>query len=184
MKLKKFVYYPLPPIVGLAGLMVYKTVYWTSFLWVFIPTFPLAFFITARKNIIENCQASIESIDLLQEGKYVRIKDLSGQVRQHPIQSLRKASDQEIIKINKAGGPAFVERMKDFYPVMVQSTTFGSSDQGKAEIKEVSGDSLIDVLFIDNKGIVADKLLLQAVLNGNTVKTDSENKNQGQTIDI
>ena len=65
MKLKKFVYYPLPPIVGLAGLMVYKTVYWTSFLWVFIPTFPLAFFITARKNIIENCQASIESIDLL-----------------------------------------------------------------------------------------------------------------------
>ena len=122
MKLKKFVWYPVPAIVGLSGLIVYKTVFWSGFLWVFFPTFPLAFFITARKNIIENCEASIETIDLLQEGKIVRIKDLSGKVRLHPIESLRRATDQEIIKINRAGGPAFVERMKDFYPVMVQST--------------------------------------------------------------
>ena len=160
MKLKKFVWYPVAPILGLGGLIVYKTIFWSGFLWVFFPTFPLAFFITARKNIIENCEASIETIDLLQEGKVVRIKDLSGKVRLHPIESLRRATDQEIIKINRAGGPAFVERMKDFYPVMVQSTKNDISEGGKAEIREVSGDNLIDVLFIDHKGVVADKALL------------------------
>ena len=102
----------------------------------------------------------------------VRIKDLSGKVRLHPIESLRRATDQEIIKINRAGGPAFVERMKDFYPVMVQSTKSDTSDGGRAEIREVSGDNLIDVFFIDHKGIVDDKQLLQAILNGNVVKTD------------
>ena len=160
MKLKKFVWYPVPPILGLSGLIMYKTVFWSGFLWVFFPTFPLAFFITARKNIIENCEASIETIDLLQGGKTLRIKDLSGKVRLHPIESLRRATDQEIIKINRAGGPAFVERMKDFYPVMVQSTKNGTQEDGRAEVKEVSGDNLIDVLFIDHKGVVADKALL------------------------
>ena len=93
LKLKKYVWYPVPPIFGLGGLILYKTIFWTSFLWVLFPTFPLAFFITARKNIIENCQASIETIDLLQEGKLVAIKDLAGVVRQHPIESLRRATD-------------------------------------------------------------------------------------------
>ena len=173
MKLKKFVWYPVPPILALTTLIAYKTVFWSGFLWVFFPTFPLVFFITARKNIIENCEASIETIDLMQEGKNVRVKDLSGKVRLHPIESLRKATDQEIIKINRAGGPAFVERMKDFYPVMVQSTKNGTGQDGRAEVKEVSGDNLIDVLFIDHKGIISEKALLQAILNGNIVKTDS-----------
>ena len=62
--------------------------------------------------------------------------------------------------------------MKDFYPVIVQSTASGNSEGGRAEVKEDSGDSLIEVLYIDHKGIVTDKLLLQAILNGNIVKTN------------
>jgi len=37
---------------------------------------------------------------------------LSGRPIVHPVLSLRKPTDQEIININRAGGPAFVERMK------------------------------------------------------------------------
>ena len=49
------------------------------------------------------------------------IKDVSGRKVRHPIESLRRATDEEIIKLNRAGGPAFVEKMKEFYPIVVQS---------------------------------------------------------------
>ena len=127
-------YFPLPPIAALTSYMMYKTVFWSSFFQVLWPTFPLAFFITIRKNLVDNCQASIDKIELTNDGTNVRIKDLSGKVREHPISSLRKATDAEIIRINKAGGPAFVERMKDFYPVMVQSSQ-NSIDLGKADVR-------------------------------------------------
>ncbi len=166
MKLQKYMYYPLPFMGMFGSYMVYKTVYWTGFLPVFLPTFPLAILFSIRKNISENCEASIMSIDLLPSGQFVKVRDVSGKTKLHPITSLRKATDNEIIKINRAGGPAFVERMKDFYPVMVSSSKQLNADTGKKEIIEVSGNSLIDVLFIDNKGNVADKPLLSAILNG------------------
>ena len=84
------------------------------------------------------------------------IKDLSGRKVRHPIETLRKATDEEIIKLNRAGGPAFIEKMKDFYPVVVQSNQ--KSDQ--------IGSNLIDLLLIDHKGTVGSKQLLSAILNG------------------
>ncbi len=149
----------MPGILLSGGIIAYKTIFWSGFLWVTLPTIPLAFFISARQNIIQNCEASIQTIELLSDGKLVRVTDLSEKIRIHPIESLRKATDQEIIKINRAGGPAFVERMKDFYPVMVQSSA-ANIEGGRPEVKEVSGNDLIDIMFIDHKGITADKLLL------------------------
>ena len=163
----------------LGGYFMYKSIFWSGLLHVFLPSIPLAILFSIRKNIQVNCEASIEKIELLNDGRFVNVKDLSGKVRQHSITSLRKATDVEIIKINRAGGPAFVERMKDFYPVMVLSNT-ESLDRGRVEVREASGDSLIDVLFIDNKGIVFDKVLLSAILNGKTIEVANDkevNKN-------
>jgi len=51
---------------------------------------------------------------------------------------------------------------------MVGSTN-NTIDRGKAEVRSITGDSLIDILFIDNKGIVADKQLLTAILTGRPI---------------
>lgn len=189
MKMKKYMYYPVPFMGCFGGYIVYKTIFYSGFLHIFLPTFPLAILFSIRKNIVDNCQASIENIELLQGGEMVRVKDLSGKVRNHPIESLRKATDKEIIKLNRAGGPAFVERMKDFYPVMVQANT-SSIDRGRAEVREVSGDSLMDILFIDHKGVISDKHLLSAILNGrpiiieSPVSTQDSGNPKDNTIDI
>jgi len=50
------------------------------------------------------------------------IQDLTGRKLRHPIETLRKATDEEIIKLNRAGGPAFAQKMKEFYPIVVKST--------------------------------------------------------------
>ena len=106
----------------------------------------------------------------------------------HPIESLRKATDNEIIKINRAGGPAFVEKMKDFYPVVIGSTRKEEVDNGQTQFQEVEGDSLMGLLFIDNKGTVADKFLLNAILNGQPIEldfgTETTQGKDSSTIDI
>lgn len=56
--------------------------------------------------------------------------------------------------------------MKDFYPIVVQST--------QKQSKEEVGSSLIDLLLIDHKGTVTSKSLLQAILNGTHIKTTNE----------
>ena len=45
---------------------------------------------------------------------------------------------------------------------MVESTNKSNDD------KAVNG--VINIMFIDNKGIVTDKLLLSAILNGNSIE--------------
>jgi alanine racemase len=50
--------------------------------------------------------------------------------------------------------------MKDFYPVVIMS-----KDQ-----ERTVGESMMDLLMIDNKGNAEDKLLLSAILNGNIVE--------------
>ena len=54
-KVQKYMYFPLPPIAALTSYMMYKTVFWSSFFQILWPTFPLAFLITIRKNLIDNC---------------------------------------------------------------------------------------------------------------------------------
>lgn len=65
----KYTYYPMPFIGALGGYMAYKTVYWTGMLPVFLPTFPLAILMSIRKNVLENCETSIETIELMMDGK-------------------------------------------------------------------------------------------------------------------
>lgn len=135
-------------MVGLASLVAYKLYFWSGYLWVVLPTIPLAVLETSRKNIQENMQASVQSIALEANGTHIVVTDLSGRQVRHPIETLRKANDDEIVRIFKAGGPAFVERMKDFYPVCIQT-----------QYAEVDGSNLVDILMIDNKGQVGDKPL-------------------------
>jgi hypothetical protein len=99
--------------------MLYKMVFWSGYMWVILPTIPIAFLITTRSTIVDNCEASIDTIWLEQSGTHVIVQDLTGRKIRHPIETLRKATDDEIIKLNRAGGPAFVEKMKDFYPVVI-----------------------------------------------------------------
>lgn len=78
--------------------------------------------------------------------------------------------------------------MKDFYPVMVKSNK-NSIDNGRLEVKEASGNTFIDILFIDHKGIVADKQILTAILNGRPILIEDDtnvkiNPNSDKTIDI
>lgn len=104
-------------------------------MWVMLPTFPLAFLITIRGNILENCDSSIETMYLQQCGTQVQIKYLTGRKITHPIESFSKASDEQIIKLFKAGGPAFADKMKDFFPVVVKLT-----------------NDMNDLILVDNKG--------------------------------
>ena len=62
LKIKQYQYYPLPPIIGLSSFILYKTLFWSGYLWVILPTFPIALLMTTRRTIIENCEASIETI--------------------------------------------------------------------------------------------------------------------------
>jgi sorbitol-specific phosphotransferase system component IIC len=60
---------------------------------------------------------------------------LTGRKITHPIESFSKASDEQIIKLFKAGGPAFADKMKDFFPVVVKLT-----------------NDMNDLILVDNKG--------------------------------
>lgn len=75
--------------------------------------------------------------------------------------------------------------MKDFYPVMVQSSQ-NNIDLGKADVRQFSNEAFIDVLFIDHKGRTFDQQLLTAVLNGRPIitSTDSKLNTKSNTIDI
>lgn len=172
MTLNKYQYYPLPAISALGGFIIYKTIFWSGYLAVILPTFPLAILFSLRRNIIDNLRASVERIELMPDGNYIRVRDLSGKVRQHPIDGLRKATDQEMIKICQKGGPAFAERMRDFYPVIISSSV-NSVDRGRQEIREITGDSILDIIFIDNKGVIADKHLLTAILTGHKIEMET-----------
>ena len=154
----------------LGSLVIYKTVFWSGYAWVILPTIPFAILEMSRKNVVENLKSSIEYMWLEENGEYIIVQDLSGKTIRHPIETLRKATHEEVIKINRAGGPAFAEQMKDFYPVLIQSTRTVSDE-----------NPFLDLLMIDHKGAVKDKLLLQAILNGSPVKTK---RAESDTIDV
>ena len=82
----------------------------------------------------------------------VEVTSLTGKKRTHPIRSLRKCSDKEMLAIYSEIGDSLTERMQNFYPIVVHSTS--------AE-KEV-----IEILWIDHSAATKDNYLLQAVING------------------
>ena len=133
-----------------------------------LPSFPLAFALSWRRNIIANCSATVRKIELMPDGDFIRVTDCTGKRRRHPIDGLRKATDLEMVRICRAGGPAFAERMRDFYPVLIQSS-YNSVDRGRQEIREITGDSILDIIFIDHKGVIADRDLLTAILTGHKI---------------
>jgi len=71
----------LPFITITGGFMIYKTIFWTGFLPVILPSFPLSIFLSIRQNIKLNCESTVEKIELLPDGKYVNVYDLTGKVR-------------------------------------------------------------------------------------------------------
>lgn len=91
------------------GLIVYKTIFFSGYLWITLPTIPFALAYTARIQVMENMQARIETMHLEENGDYLRVRDMTGSVRRLHVSSLRKATHKEIVTLNRAGGPAFAE---------------------------------------------------------------------------
>jgi len=60
------------------GYIIYNTVFWSGFLHVTLPLIPLFICNSLRRNVLDNCETTIEKIDLLLDGESVRVKDLSG----------------------------------------------------------------------------------------------------------
>ena len=51
----------------------------------------------------------------------VEVTNLIGKKRTHPIRSLRKASDKEVLALHFKLGEVLTERMRTFFPVIVHS---------------------------------------------------------------
>jgi hypothetical protein len=58
-------YYPVPAIGLFGGYLIYKTIFWGGYFSVIWPTIPLSLLVSMRYNIMQNCAASIERIELL-----------------------------------------------------------------------------------------------------------------------
>jgi hypothetical protein len=91
--LKRYMYYPVPPLLFLSGLVIYKTIFFTGYLWITLPTIPIGMLWTSRQTVIENMEASIDAIWLEKSGTAIRVKDMSGRTVRHPIDTLRRATD-------------------------------------------------------------------------------------------
>lgn len=89
-------YLPLPFIGAFGGLFLYK--------FYLFPLIPLALLLRTRADIIDNIQATAEKIELMPDGKNIRVKGLGGKVRECPIDSLRNPTDEEMSKINPVFG--------------------------------------------------------------------------------
>jgi hypothetical protein len=99
------------------------------FKWYLFPLIPLALFLRPSADILNSIQATAEKIELMPDGKNIRVSSLGGEVRECPIESLRKPTDQEMSKIK----PVFGKSFADYYPVVVKSS------QGAT-----------DIIYIDN----------------------------------
>ena len=87
----------------------------------------------------------------------VEVMNLLDKTRTHPIRSLRKASDKEMLALHYKLGGALAERMRTFFPVIVHST-------GPERL-------CIDIVWVDHQGLIKDKFLLQAIVNGQEIDT-------------
>jgi len=130
---------------------------------------------TIQKNMNDNCEAQVARIELLKSGLQVEVTNLLGQKMVHPIRSLRKANDSEILAMHYKLGDVLAERMKTFFPVIVHSTG--------------AEKDCIDIFWVDHQAPTLDKHLLSAILNGQEIDTSSGatgvdfRKDQG-TIDV
>ena len=141
---------------------LYKMIFlpYTGFIWVVLPLFPLAVLAGLQRNLYQNANDQVYEIHLLKNGMQVEITNLVGRKRTHPIRSLRKCSDKEVLAIYETMGDQFSERMQTFFPVVVHST---------GPEKEV-----IDVFWINHSAPSKDKFLLQAICNGQEIETSAD----------
>ena len=83
----------------------------------------------------------------------VEVINLLGQkTRVHPIKSLRKADDKELLDLHYKLGKSMSQRLKTFFPVIVHSTGLERD--------------CIDIFWVDQKSETPDSMMLQAILNG------------------
>lgn len=82
----------------------------------------------------------------------VEMTNLLGKTRTHPIRSLRKASDKEVLSLHYKLGEVLTERMRTFFPVIVHSSGLDKE--------------CIDIVWIDHTAPINDKHLMQAIVNG------------------
>ena len=88
----------------------------------------------------------MKSINLLKNGRQVEVTNLMGKKRTHPILSLRKATDKEMLAMHYKLGPVLTERMRTYFPVIVHSS--GAERE------------CIDIIWVDHNAPTPDQHLL------------------------
>ena len=125
------------------GYIGYKVAFYHSFGWFCagFSTFFILFNLGMIRSIDKVCKISIRDIDLHQCGTLIDVTNLAGEKRTIEISHMRVCTNEELYKIHEIGGPATIEKLKDFYPVLLDHPSKGGS---------------YDLIMLDHKANVED----------------------------
>ena len=91
----------MTPIIVLHTFQLYKLFNYTSILWVILPQFPLLLFYSLAYNVNDNLRSNVSKIYLMRNGTHVVVSDMLSKEKTHPIETLSKPSDKNLIDMRK-----------------------------------------------------------------------------------
>lgn len=167
-KLKRMTFAPLPFLLYFGYCLGHNIFIAHSILKSILWLGPFMFTYGFRRNLVQNCTSLIDTIHLLECGTKVEIKNVYGVRKGYLVKHLRKPTPTELNQFKMAGGQASVQIMADYFPVLV--------DTG-GTIGRFGFPS--DIIFIDRNGEKYEPEIVNAVLNGVEIDTQTHHEGQG-----